>query len=233
MVFHTMLLMLLVAFCGLFKLRMRYDRLLSWGISFAFAALFYHYWQLSLYDMEGFSFLWRPSQMGNITVDFHPSEAANKQIIPIFFISARNTDDDKIIALNIGGDDYIEKPYSLGVLLAKVKVILKRFKKDTLTEYNDNHLRVDYKNKEVYVDNNQVKLTSLEYKLLTYLIANSNRLVTKEELFDNVWQDKWTTDGTLNVHIRKIREAIEIDPNNPKYIVTVWKEGYKFEGESE
>ena len=152
--------------------------------------------------------------------------------IPILFISARNTDDDKIIALNIGGDDYIEKPYSLGVLLAKVKVILKRYKKEDILEYNDNHLRVDYKNKKVYVDNNLVKLTSLEYKLLIYLINNSNRLITKEELFDNVWQDKWTGDGTLNVHIRKIREAIEVDPNNPKYIITVWKEGYRFEGES-
>ena len=93
-------------------------------------------------------------------------------------------------------------------------------------------MRVDYKNKEVYVDNKLVKLTSLEYKLLTYLISNSKRLITKEELFDNVWQDKWTGDGTLNVHIRKIREVIEKDPNNPKYIVTVWKEGYKFEGDN-
>jgi len=152
--------------------------------------------------------------------------------LPILFVSARNTDDDKIIALTIGGDDYIEKPYSLGVLLAKVKVILKRFKKEDLEEYNDNYLRVDFINKEVYVNNKLVKLTSLEYKLLTYLISNSNRLITKEELFDNVWQDKWTGDGTLNVHIRKIREAIELDPNNPKYIVTVWKEGYRFEGVS-
>ena len=152
--------------------------------------------------------------------------------IPILFISARNTDDDKIIALNIGGDDYIEKPYSLGVLLAKVKVMLKRFKKEDLKEFNDGNLRVDFQNKEVYLKDNLVKLTSLEYKLLTYLINNSNRLVTKDELFDNVWQDKFTGDGTLNVHIRKIREAIEIDPNNPKYITTVWKEGYKFEGES-
>ena len=152
--------------------------------------------------------------------------------IPILFISARNTDDDKIIALNIGGDDYIEKPYSLVFLLAKVKVMLKRFKKEDLKEFNDGNLRVDFQNKEVYLKDNLVKLTSLEYKLLTYLINNSNRLVTKDELFDNVWQDKFTGDGTLNVHIRKIREAIEIDPNNPKYITTVWKEGYKFEGES-
>ncbi|MBP5444793.1 MAG: response regulator transcription factor [Acholeplasmatales bacterium] len=152
--------------------------------------------------------------------------------IPIIFISARNTDDDKIIALNIGGDDYVEKPYSLGVLLAKVKAVLKRFKKDEAKCFNDGHLKIDYINKEVYVDNKLVKLTSIEYKLLIYLANNSKRLVSKDELFINVWQDKFTQDGTLNVHIRKIREAIELDPNNPKYIITVWKEGYRFEGES-
>lgn len=152
--------------------------------------------------------------------------------IPIIFISARNTDDDKIIALNIGGDDYVEKPYSLGVLLAKVKAVLKRFKKDESKDFNDGHLRIDFLNKEIYVDNNLVKLTSIEYKLLAYLANNSKRLVSKDELFINVWQDKFTQDGTLNVHIRKIREAIEYDPNNPKYIITVWKEGYRFEGES-
>ena len=159
-------------------------------------------------------------------------EIREKTNIPILFISARNTDDDKIIALNIGGDDYIEKPYSLGVILAKVKAVLKRFKKDETKDFNDGYLRIDYTNKEIYVKDNLVKLTSLEYKLLTYLIANKKRLVTKEELFKNVWNDSWTSDGTLNVHIRKIREAIEIDPNNPKYIITVWKEGYRFEGES-
>ncbi len=72
------------------------------------------------------------------------------------------------------------------------------------------------------------KLTSLEFKLLKYLTDNRDRLITKTELFDNVWKDKYTSDGTLNVHIRKIREDIEADPQNPKYIVTVWKEGYRF-----
>ena len=159
-------------------------------------------------------------------------EIREKTNIPILFVSARNTDDDKIIALNIGGDDYIEKPYSLGVILAKVKVVLKRFKKDETKDFNDGHLRVDNVNKCVYVNDNLIKLTSLEFKLLNYLVTNPKRLITKEELFKNVWNDGWTSDGTLNVHIRKIREAIEIDPNNPKYITTVWKEGYKFEGES-
>ena len=154
--------------------------------------------------------------------------------IPILFISARNTDDDKIIALNIGGDDYIEKPYSLGVLLAKVKVVLKRFAGRTetddskKTDYDDGYLRLDSVNKTVYVNGEEKKITSIEWKLLDYLICNRNRLITKNEIFDKVWNDKFTTDGTLNVHIRKIREAIEKDPQDPKYIVTVWKEGYKF-----
>lgn len=150
---------------------------------------------------------------------------------PILFISARNTDDDKIIALNIGGDDYIEKPYSLGVLLAKVKVVLKRYAvKDEASTFNDGTLFADFKNNVVKVNDKEIKLTSIEYKLLFYMINNKNRLITKSELFENVWNDKFTQDGTLNVHIRKIREQIEADPNNPEYIITVWKEGYRFNG---
>ena len=174
--------------------------------------------------------------------------------IPILFISARNTDDDKIIALNIGGDDYVEKPYSLGVLLAKVKVILRRFattgdaaagagagagtgsgtasaggsSAGTAGIFDDGRLRLDFPNRTLTVNGEERKLTSLEYTLLQYLIENKDRLITKAELFDNVWKDKFTSDGTLNVHVRKIREAIEADPQNPKYIITVWKEGYKF-----
>ena len=155
--------------------------------------------------------------------------------IPILFISARNTDDDKIIALNIGGDDYIEKPYSLGVLLAKVKVVLKRFggadpaeSTAKTADFDDGYLKLDSANRAVFVNGEEKKITSIEWKLLSYLIENRNRLVTKNEIFDNVWNDKFTTDGTLNVHIRKIREAIEKDAQDPKYIVTVWKEGYKF-----
>ena len=153
--------------------------------------------------------------------------------IPILFISARNTDDDKIIALNIGGDDYIEKPYSLGVLLAKVKVVLKRFANaendsSKKADFDDGYLKLDTVNKAVFVNGEGKKITSIEWKLLEYLINNKNRLVTKTEIFDNVWNDRFTTDGTLNVHIRKIREAIEKDAQDPKYIITVWKEGYKF-----
>lgn len=152
--------------------------------------------------------------------------------IPILFISARTSDDDKIIALNIGGDDYIQKPYSLGVLLAKVKAVLKRYGQSEALEYKDDRLSIDFKSKEVIVDKKVCKLTFLEFKLLTFLVKNQGKVVSKQQLFDSVWEDKFTQDGTLNVHIRKLREAIEIDPNQPKYIITVWKDGYIFKGGS-
>ena len=150
--------------------------------------------------------------------------------IPILFISARTSDDDKIIALSIGGDDYIQKPYSLGVLLAKVKAVLKRYGNKACEKYADERLTVDFHARQVFVDNEPVKLTSLEFKLLAYLVRNAGRVVAKQELFERVWEDKFTSDGTLNVHIRKIREAIESEPGNPEYIVTVWGDGYKFIG---
>ena len=151
--------------------------------------------------------------------------------IPILFISARTSDDDKIIALNIGGDDYIQKPYSLGVLLAKVKVVLKRYGGNDAETYADGRLTVDFNAKQVMVDRMPVKLTSLEFKLLAYLIHHAGRVISKQELFEKVWEDRFTGDGTLNVHIRKLREAIEREPGNPEYILTVWGEGYRFLGE--
>ncbi|MDE6660260.1 MAG: response regulator transcription factor [Anaeroplasmataceae bacterium] len=150
--------------------------------------------------------------------------------IPILFISARTSDDDKIVALNIGGDDYIQKPYSLGVLLAKVKVVLKRYGQTGFTEYSDGYLTVNFETKEVKVNNAIVKLTTLEFGLLSYLIKNKGKVISKTELFMEVWKDKFTGDGTLNVHIRRLREAIEINPNEPKYIITIWGDGYKFTG---
>jgi two-component system response regulator RegX3 len=157
-------------------------------------------------------------------------ELREKTEIPILFISARTSDDDKIVALNIGGDDYVQKPYSLGVLLAKVKVVLKRYGQSVNTEYSDGRLTVDFQARQVLVEGKPVKLTSLEFKLLSYLIQNENKVVSKQELFEKVWEDKFTGDGTLNVHIRKIREVIEREPGRPEYIITVWGDGYKFQG---
>lgn len=150
--------------------------------------------------------------------------------IPILFISARTSDDDKIVALNIGGDDYVQKPYSLGVLLAKVKAVLKRYGQSVATEYADGYLYVNFDAKQIRVNGDAVKLTTLEFKLLAYLIENKGKVISKKELFEKVWEDKFTGDGTLNVHIRRLREAIEVNPNEPKYINTVWGDGYKFTG---
>lgn len=156
--------------------------------------------------------------------------------IPILFLSARTSDDDKIIALNIGGDDYIQKPCSLSVLLAKVKVVLKRYgasgREQTQDGYSDSRLTVDFGSRQVLVEGAPVKLTALEFRLLTYLIRNQGNVVAKQELFENIWEDRFTGDGTLNVHIRKIREAIEPDPGKPEYIITIWGDGYKFCGRS-
>ena len=151
--------------------------------------------------------------------------------IPILFISARTSDDDQIAALHIGGDDYIQKPYSLGVLLAKVKVVLKRLGQQgecSNRRYSDGRLTVDFDARQVLVEGSPVKLTSLEFKLLAYLMQNKNRVVPKQELFETVWEDKFTGDGTLNVHIRKLRERT---PGKPEYILTAWGDGYRFCGE--
>jgi len=135
--------------------------------------------------------------------------------VPILFISARGSDDDMLLALNIGGDDYVQKPYSLSVLLAKVKAVLKRYGSENVPK------------------NRELRFTAMEYKLLSYLIKNKNRVVTKNEIFRNVWQDAVTADNTLNVHIRKLREKTEKDPNNPEHIKTVWGTGYIYEGDGE
>lgn len=157
-------------------------------------------------------------------------ELREKTDIPILFISARTSEDDQIIAFHIGGDDYIRKPYSLGILLARVKAVLRRFGQGGEEGYTDGRLTVDFQARQVFVEGREAKLTALEFRLLSCLVKKENRVVSKQELFEEVWEDKFTGDGTLNVHIRRIREAIERDPGKPEYILTVWGDGYRFCG---
>jgi len=151
--------------------------------------------------------------------------------VPILFISARTSDDDMVLALNIGGDDYIKKPYSLTVLLAKVKAVLKRYKSPAADEgfFTDGDLRIDFADKNVFISGVKVELKTMEYKLLSYLVKNKNRVIPKDELFRNVWEDAIVEDNTLNVHIRRLRERIEKTPNQPRYIKTERGIGYIFE----
>ncbi|MCR5399731.1 MAG: response regulator transcription factor [Lachnospiraceae bacterium] len=162
--------------------------------------------------------------------------------LPIIFISARQSDDDVLIALSIGGDDYVKKPYSLSVLLAKVKVSLKRAEQiklaegsaqsDALPEEGDDDsqiLRMDAATMSAVLSGNKIPLKAKEYALLSCLYAHKNEIVKKEVLFDEVWGDSFFSDSTLNVHIRKLREKLETDPNDPKLIKTVWGTGYILE----
>jgi len=153
--------------------------------------------------------------------------------LPILFISARQSDDDVLIALNIGGDDYIKKPYTLSVLLAKVKVILKRMEQQAMSlpkaekdvcgiELIEDKLSVSVKGREI-------PLKAKEFALFKCLFENKNTIVTKEKLFEQVWGDCFYSDGTLNVHIRKLREKLEDNPNEPKLIKTIWGTGYILE----
>ena len=152
--------------------------------------------------------------------------------VPILFISARSSDDDMVIALNIGGDDYITKPYSLNVLQAKVKAVLKRYEgtKKTPEQVSASfgNVEIDFDAGLVKKDGEMVTLTAMEYKLLVYLVTNKNRVIPKNEIFDNVWEDSFVSEGTLNVHMRHLREKLEENPNSPTYLKTVRGMGIMF-----
>ncbi|SEQ74730.1 Response regulator receiver domain-containing protein [Lachnospiraceae bacterium NE2001] len=180
--------------------------------------------------------------------------------IPILFISARTSDDDVLIALNIGGDDYIKKPYTLNVLLAKVRTILSRYEKARETAeamaaamnsgatvngagvsnasscsatamddgkiYLSDELLLDTHIHKLRRGDEQIALKAMEYKMLLYLLENRGRVVTKDELLRNVWDDEFVGEGTLAVHIRHLREKVEKDSKNPQIIKTAWGVGY-------
>lgn len=168
--------------------------------------------------------------------------------MPILFISARKSDDNILMALNIGGDDYISKPFSMNILLAKAKTILNRYEKAAEAVKNATAGR-DYQEPSVvdgrysltptiYLDTatyklikdgESINLTLLEYKMLFYLLENRGRTITKDELLQNVWKDEFIAEGTLSVHARHLREKIEKDPKNPEIIKTVWGVGYIIE----
>jgi DNA-binding response OmpR family regulator len=169
--------------------------------------------------------------------DADTTDALKHNKLPILFISARQSDDDILIALSIGGDDYIKKPYSLSVLLAKVKVTLKRIAEsagasaqaEAGVPSDKEALSLDPSTMSVMVREEHIPLKAREYALLEALYKHKNTIVSKDRLFEEVWGDGYYSDGTLNVHIRKLREKIEEDPNNRAFIKTVWGTGYILE----
>jgi len=155
--------------------------------------------------------------------------------IPILFISARSSDDDVLLALNIGGDDYITKPYLLSVLLAKVKAVLRRYGNSPAPPAPSAHeirfgdYRVDLASRLVFGPDGEVTLTAMEYRLLAYLLRHRGRVVPKAELFTGVWGSSITNDATLNVHVGRLRA--KLGDAEQRWITTVWGTGYQFADE--
>ncbi|MDE6701196.1 MAG: response regulator transcription factor [Acetatifactor sp.] len=146
---------------------------------------------------------------------------------PILIVSAKTGKDDKLLGLNLGADDYIEKPYDIDIMLAKIGGIFKR--RYSLDELIDGRLRINRINRTVCKDNMPVEMTAKEFDLLVLLIENKGRTLSKEYLFNTVWgSDSFSEQQTLTVHIKWLRQKIEDDPKEPRKILTVWGVGYKY-----
>ncbi|MFD2444415.1 response regulator transcription factor [Bacillus sp. CGMCC 1.16607] len=154
--------------------------------------------------------------------------------IPILIVSAKKEDIDKIRGLGLGADDYIIKPFSPSELVARVKAHLARYERligNSVTEKKEIRIRglvMDESARRIYVNNQEISLTSKEFDILLFLARHPNRVFSKEELFERIWGLDSSGDiTTITVHIRKIRNKIELDPSNPQYIETVWGAGYR------
>ena len=152
-------------------------------------------------------------------------ETSNAYII---IASAKSEKEDKLTGLNLGADDYIEKPYDIDILLAKIKGVFKR--KYAIEEIHEGNLVLNTVNNILTVDGKPVTVTDKEFELLKLLIENKNTTLKKEYLFNTIWgSDSESELQTLTVHIKWLREKIEDDPKNPKHIITVWGSGYRYE----
>ena len=170
--------------------------------------------------------------MDGITATVKLREKSN---VPVIFLSAKSEDTDKIAGLGFGADDYVTKPFSPLELLARVKSQIRRFcslgsiaqKASVITTGG---LSIDTEAHEVTVDGEPVRLTATEYKIVKYLMENLGRTLSSNQIYEHVWNENaFSSEKTVTVHIRRIREKIEIDSKNPKYIKVVWGIGYKIE----
>ena len=157
--------------------------------------------------------------------------------LPIIILSAKSEDADKILGLNIGADDYITKPFNPLELVARVKSQLRRYtqlgstaRSDNQSEFRTGGLVIRDDLKEVTVDGEKVKLTPIEYNILLLLVKNQGKVFSIIQIYENIWNEEAIgADNTVAVHIRHIREKIEINPKEPRYLKVVWGVGYKVE----
>ncbi len=154
--------------------------------------------------------------------------------VPIIMLTAKDTEVDKVVGLELGADDYVTKPYSKAELIARIKAVLRR--QSDLLESIDPVLvagpvRIDVERHQVNVNNESISLPLKEFELLEYLVRNSGRVLTRAQLIDRVWGSDYFGDTkTLDVHVKRLRAKIEKDPANPVFIQTIRGLGYKFEG---
>jgi len=173
-------------------------------------------------------------QMDGIKATFKIRENLN---IPIIMLSAKSEDNDKILGLNVGADDYITKPFNPLELVARVRSQLRRFTNLGSFRMNEDEeiiqvrgLALNKTSKTVEVDGEDVRLTPKEYKILELLMENKGKVFSIEEIYEKVWNEPiYASDNTVAVHVRNIREKIEINPKDPKYLKVVWGIGYKIE----
>ncbi len=157
---------------------------------------------------------------------------------PVIMLSAKSEEVDKIMGLNMGADDYVTKPFTTMELLARVNSHLRRYgrflemvdgQKQNEKVYTIGGLELNEETVEVFVDGSPVKMTPLEFKILLLLMKNPGRVFSAEEIYERVWNEQAVNTDTIMVHIRKIREKIEVNPREPKYLKVVWGIGYKIE----
>ncbi len=157
---------------------------------------------------------------------------------PVIFLSAKSEDSDKILGLNIGADDYITKPFNPLEVIARVKSQLRRYttmleqKEEQEKVYLVGGLCMNDDRKEVSVDGELVKLTPMEYNILLLLVKNRGRVLSIEQIYESIWNEEAVgVENTIAVHVRHIREKIEINPKDPKYVKVVWGLGYKVDAQ--
>jgi DNA-binding response OmpR family regulator len=171
-------------------------------------------------------------RMDGIKATFKIRESKN---IPIIMLSAKSEDTDKILGLNVGADDYITKPFNPMELTARVRSQLRRYMNfghynSVSSEIQIRGLVLNRETKQVTVDGEEVRLTAIEYKILQLLMENKGRVFSIDEIYEKVWKEpSYNAENTVAVHIRRIREKIEINPKDPKYLKVVWGIGYKIE----
>lgn len=165
-------------------------------------------------------------------------EIRRKRNIPVIILSAKTEESDKVLGLSMGADDYVSKPFQTAELMARVRSQLRRYMTlgDVKSQVqSENRLRtgglvLDTGGKELFVDGEKVKLTATEYRIVELLMRNMGQVFPAEEIYSRVWnEDAYAVENTVMVHIRRIREKIEIDTKNPKYLKVVWGIGYKME----